>query len=243
MNIKLLSAVALSFIAMSCSLKDESNKTDKSSQEPPVSRETTVEDDQVFAYMLGTQFGRQGVENAPYQIGAHLDVDAVVQGILDAANGKPQMDENAEKAVDSIYNVIVTERMEKLRPDSATKASFGGDRNKYRAFVDSVNKTLPMEPEIPMKNEPVTLNENSTFGQKYSYRTGLQLFSIFGSVSKQLEKKLEAESFARGIREVAMNIADSTATMWLSEDSLRNINARYVKIMQSIRQEKRSKGN
>lgn len=241
MNVKLLSVIALSLIVMSCGARDESSKAKKNIKEPTVSKETTVEDDQAFAYMLGTQFGRQGIENAPFQIGAHLDVDALVQGLLDMSNGKLQMNDSAIKAVDSVYNSIVVDRMAKVRPDSATRASFGDDNNKYHAYVDSVNKTLPMEPEIPVKNEPVTLDGNSSFVRMYSYRSGIQLGTIVEGVAKQIEKKLDPEFFARGVREIAMHLSDSTSAMWISSDSLEAINARYVKIMQVIQKERRSK--
>ena len=243
MNKKILSLVALSLILMSCGSKEEEPQARNVFQDENVSKETTVQDDQVFSYMLGTQFGRQGVENAPFQIGAHVDVDALVQGFLDMSNDKMQMNDSAINVVDSIYNIIVKERMDKVRPDSATMASFGDDKRKYHAYIDSANRALPVEPQIPIKNEPVTLDESSSFVRKYSYRSGAQLGTIMRGVGKQLEKELHAEFFARGIREVAMNIADSSAAMWISNDSLEAINMRYVKIMRTIQNERRMKGN
>ena len=53
------------------------------------------------------------------------------------------------------YNTNARTRMDGIRPDSATVASFNGDQSKFRAYMDSAMKALPVKKAPLPKKEAV----------------------------------------------------------------------------------------
>lgn len=199
-------------------------------------------DDQKFAYMLGAQFGGQNFVALPRQVGEPLDEDVVVQAVLDAQKAntdttfKVQLSDDTLQAVGARYSNIARERMSKTRPDSATMASFAGDQAKMRAYIDSVNKALPMAPATPVKNAPVKLDANSTDNQKFSYLIGLQFGNQFVAIGNQFETEFDVNYFVLGVRDAGVKTRDTTKTLQLPEDSLKAVGERFNEKMKTIRE-------
>ena len=203
-------------------------------------------DEQMFAYLLGNQFGGQSFSNAPLQFGEYLDLDAMVQGILDNSkfskdsSAQMQMSADSMTAISDRYSKVMDARVKTYTPDSTKLASLGNDPARIMSYVDSERKTLPVTSPIPVKKQPVTISEKSSQNQKYSYATGVQLNLMFESVGRNLEQSLDVDYFVLGLREKAMNFLDSSFAMQVPMDSLKAVNGRYVQKMQKILERRRA---
>lgn len=203
-------------------------------------------DDQMFAYLLGNQFGGLSFINAPEQFGEYLDLDAVVQGIYDNAKYSKdhkvvmQLPLDSMDAVTMRYKRIMDNRVKLFTPDSATMAAFGNDMNKVMLYVDSVRKTLPLSAPVPVKNQPVVVGASSSENLKYSYVQGVQLNQMFEGVAKSIELQLDVDYFVLGFRESSMNFLDSSFAMQVPMDSLKAVNGRYVARMREISKRRRA---
>ncbi|WP_304247435.1 hypothetical protein [Fibrobacter succinogenes] len=139
----LLGIASLSLMMAAC----DSLSVDKSAK----SISANSSDDQKFAYMLGAQFGLQNFKMIPLQMGEEIDEDVVVQAIMDSYKANKDTNFKLQISVDSLrrvgfdYNSNARTRMEGIRPDSATVASFNGDQSKFRAYMDSAMKALPVK--------------------------------------------------------------------------------------------------
>ena len=199
-------------------------------------------DDQKFAYMLGVQFGMQNFSMLPRQMGEEIDEDVLVQGVLDAFKAdkgsafKLQVDIDTLRQVGFDYNSVARTRMESIRPDSATVASFNGEQAKYRAYMDSAVKTLPVVAAPAPKMAPVTLGATPTRNQKFSYFIGVQFENQFLNISNQFNTEFDVNYFVVGIREAAAKVRDTTKVNTLPDDTLKAVGERYNQKMQVIRE-------
>lgn len=227
-----LGACALAFVAC-----------DMQQPKAPASINANSTDDQKFAYMLGAQFGGQNFLMVPRQIGEYLDQDVVIQAIYDNVKAnkdttfKLQVSDDSLRAVSARYSAMSRTRMAQTRPDSAAAAAIGGDREKLRAYIDSLTKLLPLSPEPPIKNAPVTLPENPTDNQKFSYLFGLQFSNQFNSIGDQFQTEFDVDYFVLGIKDAATKNRDSSFVMPLPDDSLTAVGQRYSEKMKAIREE------
>ena len=200
-------------------------------------------DDQKFAYMLGTQFGTQNFSILPRQVGEHINQDFVIQAIRDNIKSSKDSTFKVQIPVDSLnvianrYNMKVRARLGKAQPDSAAVAAIGGDQAKFRAYVDSVLKTFPMEPEAPVTNQPVVLGENPTENQKFSYLLGMQFSNQLMNIGAQFQTEFDHEYFILGVKDAAAKVRDSSFVMPLPEDSLKAVGERYNEKMKVLREE------
>ena len=127
--------------------------------------------------------------------------------------------------------------MSKAQPDSAAVASFEGSQEKYRAYVDSVLKSFPIEPEPPVTGQPVVLGENPTENQKFSYLLGMQISNQLINIGAQFQTEFDAEYFVLGIKDAAAKVRDSNFVMPLPEDTLKAVGVRYNEKMKVLREE------
>ena len=200
-------------------------------------------DDQKFAYMVGTQFGTQNFKAVPVQSGEHIDQDCLIQAIFDNVKANKDSSFKIQIPVDSLsvianrYNMKARGRLGKAQPDSAAVASFEGSQEKYRAYVDSVLKSLPIEPEVPVTGQPVVLGENPTENQKFSYLLGMQISNQFINISAQFQTDFDAEYFVLGIKDAASKVRDSSFVMPLPDDTLNAVGNRYNEKMKVLREE------
>ena len=200
-------------------------------------------DDQKFAYMLGAQFGLHNFKMIPLQMGEELDEDAVVQGIRDAyksekdTNFRLQVEPDTLRDIGFDYNSNARARMASIRPDSATNASFNGDQAKFRAYMDSAMKALPVVKAPAPKNQPVVLGAEATRNQKFSYFIGVQFENQFSSIGAQFQTEFDLNYFVLGLREASANVRDTTVALALPEDSLKAVGERYNEKMKVLREE------
>ena len=230
------------FIALgACALSLIACNNQQSKQAAAIGANST--DDQKFAYMLGSQFGTQNFSIIPRQMGEHPDQDVVVQGILDNfkankdSSAKIQIPEDSLSIIAGRYNMKGRARLSKAQPDSAAAAAINNDPVKYRAYVDSVLNTMPIEPEAPVKNEPVVLGENPTENQKFSYLLGMQMANQFLNISSQFQTDYDVDYFVLGLKDAATKVRDTTFVIPLPEDSLKAVGERYNEKMKTIREE------
>ena len=168
----LLGIASLSLMMAAC----DSLSVDKSAK----SISANSSDDQKFAYMLGAQFGYQNFKMIPLQMGEEIDEDIVVQAIMDSYKANKDTNFKLQILVDTLrrvafdYNTNARTRMDGIRPDSATVASFNGDQSKFRAYMDSAMKALPVKKAPLPKKEAVKLGDDATDNQKFSYFIGVQ---------------------------------------------------------------------
>ena len=213
----------------------------QSSKAAAISANST--DDQKFAYMLGAQFGGQNFAAIPRQVGERFDEDALIQGVFDNVkaekdtSAKLQLPNDTLQAVGAYYSNIARERMELIRPDSATAASFNGDQSKFGAYMDSVSKTLPIAPAPAVKKTAVKIKLDAEPIQKFSYMIGAQFGAQFVAIGNQFNTEFDPAYFALGIRDAAAKSLDSTRALQLPEDSLKAVGERYNEKMKTLREE------
>jgi len=200
-------------------------------------------DDQKFAYMLGSQFGMQNFKVIPPQMGEELDEDVLVQGVVDSDKAskdstvKLQVAEDTLRRVRAEYNSVARGRMESIRPDSATMASFNGDHAKFNAYMDSSVKALPVTKAPLPKNAPVTLGSTATRIQKFSYFVGVSFENQFRAIGSQFNTEFDLDYFIMGIRDAGAKFRDTTFALKLPEDTLKAVGERYNEKMKVIREE------
>ena len=209
----------------------------------PASINANTTDDQKFAYMLGVQFGGQNFKMLQLQMGEHLNQDVVIQAFYDAQKAasdtsfKLQLSDDSLRAVGTLYGARSRQRMESTRPDSATMASFEGDRAKIRAYMDSVAKLLPIESEAPVTGAAVTLGPDATDNQKFSYLIGIQFANQFRAIGEQFQTEFDGDYFVLGVKDAAAKTRDTTLALQLPEDSLKAVGNRFNDKMKALREE------
>ena len=198
-------------------------------------------DDQKFAYMLGAQFGIQNFSNLPKHTGIGIDEDAVVQGFNDAFGNlkdstvKVQLPTDTLGAVSRRIQSAMQDRYIKTRPD--TNVTKGMDDAQIRAYTDSLEKSLPVTAAPAVKYEAVTLGENASEQQKFSYLIGVQFGNQFYNIGRQFQTEFDGDYFVLGVRDAGKKVRDTTFTMVLPDDSLKAVGNRYNEKMKTLREE------
>jgi thiol-disulfide isomerase/thioredoxin len=240
MNMKKIvlgSAALAAFGLMGCDLLGGS----KAESKAPAAITANSTDDQKFAFMLGAQFGGQNFTIIPRQMGEEIYEDALIQAILDDVkankdtNAKVQMVMDSLQAVSQRYTAIARKRVEANRPDSATIASFEGDNEKIRAYIDSLAKAQPIAKAPASTGAAVTITADSPDNTKFSYLLGLQFANQFISIGTQFQTEFDADYFILGIKESVKKVNDSTYALPLPPDSLAAVGQRYQQKMQDLR--------
>lgn len=198
-------------------------------------------DDQKFAYMLGAQFGLQNFSNLPWQSGEGIDEDVVIQAFRDALGNlkdstvKVQLPQDSLAAVSRRIQNAMRERYLKTQPD--TSVTKGMDDAQIRAYVDSLRKALPITVAPEVKNENVTLGENASEQQKFSYLVGFQFGNQFYNIGRQFQTEFDGDYFVLGVRDAGKKLRDTTYAMVLLDDTLKAVGERYNEKMKALREE------
>ena len=198
-------------------------------------------DDQKFAYMLGAQFGLQNFSNLPKRTGLGIDEDVVVQGFRDAVGNlndstvKVQLVPDTLGAVSRRIQQNMQDRYIKTRPD--TNVTKGMDDVQIRAYVDSLEKALPVTPAPAVKNEAVTLPADASEQQKFSYLIGVQFGNQFYNIGRQFQTEFDGDYFVLGVRDAGKKVRDTTFALVLPEDTLKAVGNRYNEKMKTLREE------
>jgi len=198
-------------------------------------------DDQKFAYMLGTQMGEHAFGILARQMGEYVNQDALIQGVRDMTQSskdtsfKLQLTQDSIAAINSRYATIARERYESTKPDSATAANL--DRVASMAYMDSVQKSLPIKAAEEGTSLPVKLTETSSQNMKFSYLVGLQLGNNLRNIGAQFATDFELPYFEMGILDAGKSKADTTFKYQMTKESMDSLNTRYRAKMDSIREE------
>jgi len=198
-------------------------------------------DDQKFAYMLGAQFGLQNFANLPWQTGEAIDEDAVVQGFNDAFGNlkdstvKVQIPQDSLQAIGKRIQDSMRDRYFKTQPDSNARKDKTDEQ--IRAYVDSLRKALPVSAAPAVKNEKVTLTNQASEQQKFSYLFGVQFGNQFYNIGRQFQTTFDGEYYVLGLRDAGKRLRDTTFKMVLSDDSLKAVGDRYNEKLKTIHEE------
>lgn len=242
MNIKKIALASAALALVACN--DDSPAVTAA---PKAAITASSTDNQKFAYMLGAQFGGQIAKNIPASMGEEVNVDGLVQGILDNEKTLGDTAQKLQLPTDSLRSLNdrlyakSRQRAQSIQPDSATMASFNGDYAKVSAYMDSIVKTLPMNPADPASGNPMTITNESSENLKMSYLLGLQFDSQFIQIRARLDIDMPADYFILGVRESFANVKDSTFVMQLPKDSLEAVGKRLSEVETEKREAARKK--
>ena len=182
----------------------------------------TMTDAQVFAYILGRDYGLPTYLNTPDRIGEMLDLDAMVQGVIDNesvladTNRMLQVSPEVQRQVEAHYMKLTEER--RAAGANAKPVVLAG----------------------PITGGKVVISDTTSLNIKYSYMQGVQIHSLFDAVQRNFGEKLDVKFFIRGLRESVYGAMDPSFIKSVSEDTLKAVNARYVARMEKIREERRN---
>lgn len=212
---------------------------DQESQKPVASVYQNSSGDQMFAYMVGTQMGENTFGPLARQMGEYVNKEALVQGVRDMMKSNKDTSFHLQLTQDTIatlnarYATIGRERYESTKPDSATGANLGSN---VGAYMDSVQRSLPIKPALEGVALPVKLEDNSPQNLKFSYLVGLQLGNNFRNLNAQFDTEFEQEYFEMGILDGAAHSLDSSFAYKVPKDTLDSIGVRYRAKYDSIRE-------
>jgi hypothetical protein len=218
------------FTLLACGM-DESQKTDQKAENATTAQQTasqpqnagasTMTDAQVFAYILGNVYGLPLYMNTPQRIGAMLDLDAMIQGVVDNERAlkdstwQLQLSAEEQKKVNEHYEKVAAER--KTAGDSASSIALAG----------------------PITGQKVVITDTTSMIVKYSYAEGVMIDNLFNGMRENFGEPFEAHFFIQGVREFVYAALDPSFKKAVSDDRLKAVNLKYKKRMDDIREERR----
>ena len=218
------------FTLLACGT-EESQKTDakaapaqaaqQTASQPQNAGTNTMTDAQVFAYILGNVYGLPLYMNTPQRVGAMLDLDAMIQGIVDNERAlvdstwQLQLSAEEQKKVNEHYEKVATER--KAAGDKAPSIALAG----------------------PITGQKVVITDTTSMIVKYSYAQGIMIDVLFNGMRENFGEPFEANFFIQGIREFVYEAMDPSFKKAVSNERLNAVNMKYKKRMEDIREERR----
>ena len=215
---------ALSLVA--CGTEEQSKNTQETVQSD--AKKAAVEaapaamtESQVFAYILGREFGLPSYLNQPSRIGAMLDLDAMVQGIVDNAsvlkdtNRVLQLSQEEQKKIEIYYAKVKEDR--RVAGENAAPVALAG----------------------PITGGKVILSDTTSPIVKYSYMQGVQVHMLFTGLGRTFGEEFDTHYFILGLRESVFAEMDPSFKKSVPEDTLKAVNSRYVERINKIREEQR----
>ena len=218
------------FTLLACGA-DESQKTDQKAENATTAQQTTSQpqnadanamtDAQVFAYILGDVYGLPLYMNTPQRVGAMLDLDAMIQGIVDNEKAltdstwQLQVPAEEQKKINEHYEKVTAER--KAAGDSAPSIALAG----------------------PITGQKVVITDTTSMIVKYSYAEGVMIDNLFNGMRENFGEPFEASFFIQGVREFVYAALDPSFKKTVSDDRLKAVNMKYKKRMDDIREERR----
>ena len=156
-------------------------------------------------------------------------------GNLKDSTVKVQLPQDSLAAVSRRIQNAMRERYLKTQPD--TSVTKGMDDAQIRAYVDSLRKALPITAAPEVKNENVTLGENASEQQKFSYLVGFQFGNQFYNIGRQFQTEFDGDYFVLVVRDAGKKLRDTTYAMVLPDDTLKAVGERYNEKMKALREE------
>lgn len=221
-NILIASVCALSLFACGTNEKPEGTPSGNSGvQAVQAPAKASMTDDQVFAYILGQEYGLPLYLNQPPRIGEMLDLDAMVQGIVD--------NEQAQKDSGFVLQVLPEEQR-------ALEARYEQVTKEREALGDNAK---PVVLAGPITGGKVVIADTTAPIIKYSYTRGVVIDGFFAGMSRTFGQKFDERYFIMGLRESVLAAMDPSFKRSVSDDTLKAVNARFVARMEEIRKEQR----
>ena len=219
------------FTLLACGA-DESQKTDQktapaqtaaqqTASQPQNASTSTMTDAQVFAYILGNVYGLPLYMNTPQRIGAMLDLDAMIQGVVDNERAlkdstwQLQLSAEEQKKVNEHFEKVTEER--KAAGDKAPSIALAG----------------------PITGQKVVITDTTSMIVKYSYAEGVMIDNLFNGMRENFGEPFEAHFFIQGVREFIYEAMDPSFKKTVSDERLKAVNMKYKKRMDDIREERR----
>ena len=219
------------FTLLACGA-DESQKTDQktapaqtaaqqTASQPQNAGASTMTDAQVFAYILGNVYGLPLYMNTPQRIGAMLDLDAMIQGVVD--NERALKDSTWQLQLSAEEQKKVNEHFEKV----AEERKAAGDKAPSIALAG------------PITGQKVVITDTTSMIVKYSYAEGVMIDNLFNGMRENFGEPFEAHFFIQGVREFIYEAMDPSFKKTVSDERLKAVNMKYKKRMDDIREERR----
>ena len=214
------------FALLACESDEPRKVAEKAAPEqakaqPQNSAVDTTTDMQVFAYILGSVYGLPSYMNTPQRVGAMVDLDAMIQGIVDNeralkdSSWKPQLSEEERKDINEHYEKVAAER--RAAGDKAPEIALAG----------------------PITGKAVVITDTTSMIVKYSYTQGVTIDILFDGMRKIFGEDFETRFFIQGVRESIYGMMDSSFKKAFTDERLNAVNAKYKTRMEKIREEQR----
>lgn len=177
---------------------------------------------QIFAYILGGEFGLPTYINTPSRIGEMLDLDAMLQGIVDNesvlkdSTRELQVSPEIQKELEAYYAKVAEER--KKAGENAKPVVLAG----------------------PIKGGNVVLTEKTPAIIRYSYMQGVQIDLLFDGMRRNFSENFDYHFFVKGVRESIFSVMDSSFQKYVPDSTLQAVNTLYMNRMNKIREERRN---
>ena len=199
----------------------EQVKAQQTAAQPQNDAASAMTDAQVFAYILGSVYGLPSYMNTPQRVGAMVDLDAMIQGIVDNERAlkdstwKLQLSEEERKDINEHYEKVAAER--RAAGDKAPEIALAG----------------------PITGQKVVLADTASMIVKYSYTQGVTIDILFDGMRKIFGEDFETRFFIQGVRESIYGMMDSSFKKAFTDERLNAVNAKYKTRMEKIREEQR----
>jgi hypothetical protein len=199
----------------------EQTKAQQAAAQPQNDAASAMTDAQVFAYILGSVYGLPSYMNTPQRVGAMVELDAMIQGIVDNERAlkdstwKLQLSEEERKDINEHYEKVAAER--RAAGDKAPEIALAG----------------------PITGQKVVLADTASMIVKYSYTQGVTIDILFDGMRKIFGEDFETRFFIQGVRESIYGMMDSSFKKAFTDERLNAVNTKYKTRMEKIREEQR----
>ena len=199
----------------------EQVKAQQAAAQPQNDAASAMTDAQVFAYILGSVYGLPSYMNTPQRVGAMVELDAMIQGIVDNERAlkdstwKLQLSEEERKDINEHYEKVAAER--RAAGDKAPEIALAG----------------------PITGQKVVITDTTSMIVKYSYAEGVMIDNLFNGMRENFGEPFEAHFFIQGVREFIYEAMDPSFKKTVSDERLKAVNMKYKKRMDDIREERR----
>ena len=225
---KFVALCAGALVLLACEADESSKTAPKEASAPAAAQaesaqapQSQMTDEQVFAYIIGWEYGLPTYANTPQRIGEMLDLDAMVQGIVDNesvlkdSNRVLQLSPEAQNEINEHYAKVSKERQ--LAGENAKPIAMAG----------------------PITGKAVVITDTTSMIVKYSYMQGVTIDMLFDALERNFGEEFETRFFIQGVRESIYGAMDPSFKKAVPDERLRAVNSKFMQRMEKIREERR----
>ena len=225
---KFVALCAGALVLLACEADESSKTAPKEANAPAAAQaesaqapQSQMTDEQVFAYIIGWEYGLPTYANTPQRIGEMLDLDAMVQGIVDNesvlkdSNRVLQLSPEAQNEINEHYAKVSKERQ--LAGENAKPIAMAG----------------------PITGKAVVITDTTSMIVKYSYMQGVTIDMLFDALERNFGEEFETRFFIQGVRESIYGAMDPSFKKAVPDERLRAVNSKFMQRMEKIREERR----